>query len=48
MAVRFLLVEQGGGWRIDDIVNRIDGKAYSIRAALPYDCGSFIGKPCKP
>lgn len=50
MAVRFLPVEQGGGWRIDDIVNRIDGKAYSIRAALsaPYDCGSFIGKPCKP
>ncbi|RXT46477.1 hypothetical protein B6S44_27145 [Bosea sp. Tri-44] len=48
MAVRFLMVEEGGGWRIDDIVNRIDGKAYSIRAALsqPYDCGSFMGKPC--
>ncbi|MCV9939374.1 YbjP/YqhG family protein [Boseaceae bacterium BT-24-1] len=48
MAVRFLMVEEGGGWRIDDIVNRMDGKAYSIRAALsqPYDCGSFMGKPC--
>ncbi len=47
MAVRFLMVEEGGGWRIDDIVNRIDGKAHSIRAALaqPYDCGSFMGKP---
>lgn len=49
MAVRFLMVEEGGGWRIDDIVNRIDGKAYSIRAGLsqPYDCGSFMGKPCR-
>lgn len=50
MAVRFLMVEEDGGWRIDDIVNRLDGKAYSIRAALsaPYDCGSFTGRPCKP
>jgi hypothetical protein len=49
MAVRFLMVEEGGGWRIDDIVNRVEGKAYSIRAALsqPYDCGSFTGRPCK-
>jgi hypothetical protein len=49
MAVRFLMIEEGGGWRIDDIDNRVEGKAYSIRAALsqPYDCGSFMGKPCK-
>lgn len=49
MSVRFLMVEEGGGWRIDDIVNRVEGKAYSIRAALsqPYDCGSFMSKPCK-
>lgn len=50
MAVRFLMVEEGGGWRIDDIVNRVGGKANSIRAALsaPYDCGSFMNKPCQP
>lgn len=49
MTVRFLMIEEGGGWRIDDIVNRVEGKAYSIRAALaqPYDCGSFMGKACK-
>ena len=48
MAVRFLMVEEGDGWRIDDIVNRVEGKAYSIRAALsqPYGCGSFMGRPC--
>ena len=49
VTVRFRMVEEGGGWRIDDIVNSFEGKSYSIRDALsqPYDCGSFMGKPCK-
>ena len=49
VTVRFRMREEGGGWRIDDIVNRFEGKDYSIRDELskPYDCGSFMGKPCK-
>lgn len=49
VTVRFRMVEEGGGWRIDDIVNRFEGKNYSVRDELskPYDCGSFMGKPCK-
>ena len=49
VTVRFRMVEEGGGWRIDDIVNRFEGKDYSVRDELskPYDCGSFMGKPCK-
>lgn len=49
VTVRFRMVEEDGGWRIDDIVNRVEGKDYSIRGALsrPYDCGSFMNKPCK-
>ncbi len=49
VTVRFRMVEEGGGWRIDDIVNSFEGKAYSVRDELskPYDCGSFMNKPCK-
>lgn len=49
VAVQFQMLRENGGWRIDDIVNQFEGKDYSIREALsqPYDCGSFMGKPCK-
>lgn len=49
VAVEFRMIREDGGWRIDDIVDHIDRKPYSIREALsqPYDCGSFMGKPCK-
>jgi hypothetical protein len=49
VTVRFKMVQEAGGWRIDDIVNRFDGKDYAIREELskPYDCGSFMNKPCK-
>lgn len=47
--VTFAMKLEDGVWRIDDIVNRIDGKDYTVREWLsqPYDCGSFIKKPCK-
>ena len=49
VSVRFRMVEENGAWKIDDIVNRVDGKDYPIRAELsqPYECGSFMKKPCK-
>jgi hypothetical protein len=49
VSVRFKMIEEGGAWRIDDIVNRFEAKDYSIREALsqPYECGSFMKKPCK-
>ena len=49
VTVRFRMIEEGGGWRIDDIINRFEGKDYSVRDMLsqPYDCGSFMNKPCK-
>ena len=49
VAVQFRMIRENGGWRIDDIVNSFEGKDYSVREALsqPYDCGSFMGKPCK-
>ena len=49
VTVRFKMVQEAAGWRIDDIVNRFEGKDYSIREELskPYDCGSFMNKPCK-
>lgn len=49
VSVRFRMIEEGGAWRIDDIVNRHDGKDYGMREALsqPYQCGSFMKKPCK-
>jgi hypothetical protein len=49
VTVRFRMIEEGGGWRIDDIINRVDGKDYSVREELskPYDCGSFMNKSCE-
>ncbi len=49
VTVELKMLRENGGWRIDDIVNSFEGKSYSIRDALsqPYDCGSFMGKPCK-
>ncbi|CAH1671478.1 conserved exported hypothetical protein [Hyphomicrobiales bacterium] len=48
-AVEFKMVRENGGWRIDDIIDHIDRKPYSVREQLsqPYDCGSFMGVPCK-
>lgn len=49
VGVEFRMIREDSGWRIDDIVNSFEGKSYSVREALsqPYDCGSFMGKPCK-
>jgi hypothetical protein len=49
VSVRFRMIAEGGIWRIDDIVNRVDGKDYALRESLsqPYECGSFMKKPCK-
>jgi hypothetical protein len=49
VSVRFRMVEEDGRWRIDDIVNRVEGKDYAVRDALsqPYECGSFMNKPCQ-
>ena len=49
VTVQFRMVRENGSWRIDDIIDQLDGKDYSIRAQLsqPYDCGSFMDKPCK-
>ncbi|GAU83303.1 hypothetical protein BIWAKO_03227 [Bosea sp. BIWAKO-01] len=42
--VAFRMIDEGGAWRIDDIGTGSD----SIREALsqPYECGSFMKKPC--
>ncbi|CAN7513367.1 DUF3828 domain-containing protein [Bosea sp. LjRoot9] len=47
--VTFWMKLEDGRWRIDDIVNRMEGKDYTVRSQLsqPYDCGSFMKKPCK-
>jgi hypothetical protein len=47
--VTFRMKLEDGLWRIDDIVNRMDGRDYTVRYWLsqPYDCGSFMKKPCK-
>jgi hypothetical protein len=49
VTVQFQMIREDGGWRIDDIVNHFEGKDSSIREQLsqPYDCGSFMNKPCK-
>lgn len=49
-SVRFSLIEEDGDWRIDDIVNRHDGRDLGVRQSLsqPYSCGSFMKKPCTP
>ncbi|MCZ8044323.1 MAG: DUF3828 domain-containing protein [Beijerinckiaceae bacterium] len=48
VSVRFRMVEEGGAWKIDDIVNRVEGQDYAVRDLLsqPYECGSFMKKPC--
>ncbi|WNJ91904.1 DUF3828 domain-containing protein [Bosea sp. 685] len=47
--VTFRMKLEDGRWRIDDIVNWMEGKDYTVRSQLsqPYDCGSFMKKPCK-
>jgi hypothetical protein len=49
VSVRFRMVEEGGAWKIDDIVNRVEGQDYAVRDLLsqPYECGSFMKKPCQ-
>ncbi len=49
VSVRLRMIEEGGAWRIDDIVNRVEGQDYAVRDLLsqPYECGSFMKKPCK-
>ncbi|MDP3257703.1 MAG: DUF3828 domain-containing protein [Bosea sp. (in: a-proteobacteria)] len=49
VSVRFRVIEEGGAWRIDDIVNRVEGQDYAVRDLLsqPYECGSFMKKPCQ-
>lgn len=39
---------EDGRWRIDDIVNGIGGDD-TVRRWLsqPYECGSFMTKPCR-
>lgn len=39
------MVEEGGGWRIDDI--GAGKNAIRHELSQPYDCGSFISKPCR-
>lgn len=47
--VTFRMKLEDGRWRIDDIINRVDGKDHMVRNWLsqPYECGSFMKKPCK-
>lgn len=49
VTARFEMLRENGGWRIDDIVDSFEGKDYSVRQQLsqPYECGSFMGKPCR-
>lgn len=49
VTVQFRMIRENGGWRIGDIVDRFEGKDYLVREMLsqPYECGSFMGKPCK-
>ncbi len=48
-SVRFRMIEENGDWRIDDIIDRVDGHDYSIVEQLsqPYACGSFMHRPCQ-
>lgn len=47
--VEFSMVRQDGRWVIDDIVDTMDKQRVSVADQLsqPYDCGSFMNKPCK-
>ena len=48
--VEFAMVRENGRWVIDDISNTTDGESFKAGDLLsqPYDCGSFIDKPCRP
>lgn len=47
--VRFPMVLENSAWRIDDIIDRTEGRDYSIVQQLdqPYPCGSFMRRPCR-
>lgn len=45
VTVVFRMVEEGGGWRIDDIGTGKNAIRHEL--SQPYDCGSFVGKPCR-
>lgn len=48
-AVRFRMILENGAWRIDDIIDRMEGHDYSLSKQLsqPYPCGSFMRRPCR-
>ncbi len=47
--VEFSMIRENGRWVIDDITNTMEGKPFKIGDLLsqPYECGSFMKKPCK-
>jgi hypothetical protein len=47
--VEFAMLRENGRWVIDDIANTIDKKPFKVGDLLsrPYECGSFMKKPCK-
>jgi len=47
--VTFDMARENGRWVIDDITDAVDKQPYRIVDLLsqPYDCGSFMDKPCK-
>ncbi len=47
--VGFAMVRENGPWVIDDITNTVDKQSFRVGDLLsqPYDCGSFMNKPCK-
>jgi hypothetical protein len=47
--VGFAMVRENGRWVIDDITNTVDKQSFRVGDLLsqPYDCGSFMKKPCK-
>ncbi|ACA18566.1 conserved hypothetical protein [Methylobacterium sp. 4-46] len=49
VTVRFRVVEEAGAWRIDDILDTVEGREVPVSARLtaPYPCGSFVGKRCR-
>lgn len=47
--VEFAMVRENGRWVIDDITDTMDKQRVKVGDLLsqPYDCGSFMKKPCK-
>ncbi|MCK9549239.1 hypothetical protein [Aquamicrobium sp.] len=47
--VRFQMILENGVWRIDDIIDRVEDRDYSLAEQFdqPYPCGSFMHKPCR-